>query len=131
MSSTENTPISQDQLTQFKELVNEWLACDDDVRKLQIAIKERKNAKIELTPVILGFMQKHKIDDLSTGDGKLKFAKSETKTPLNKNSIRAALAQYMKDITKAEEATNFLIANRDIKTRYRLKRTFNKNPNKV
>jgi len=37
----------------------------------------------------------------------------------------------MKDITKAEEATNFLIENRDIKTRYRLKRTFNKNINKI
>ncbi len=130
MSSTENTTISEDQLLKFKESVNEWLACDDDVRKLQIAIKERKKTKVQLTPVILGFMEKHKIDDLNTGDGKLKFAKSETKTPLNKNSIRAALVQYMKDIEKAEEATKFLIENRDIKTRYRLKRTFNKNANK-
>lgn len=126
MSISETTPISQEQLAQFKELVNEWLLCDDDVRKLQLAMKERKNTKNKLTPVILGFMEKHKIDDLNTGDGKLKFAKSDTKTPLNKNSIRAALIQYMKDVEKAEEATNFLIENRDTKTRYRLKRTFNK-----
>ena len=33
---------SEEELENFKNLVNEWFKYDDQIRKLQIAIKERK-----------------------------------------------------------------------------------------
>ena len=56
----------------FKTNVKNFLDIDDDIIKLEKVIKERKQIKKTLTNEILGFMNTHNIEDLSTGNGKLK-----------------------------------------------------------
>ena len=51
---------SEDELDNFKNLVSEWFKYDDSIRKLIIAIKERKNYQRSLNNQIQDFMFKYK-----------------------------------------------------------------------
>ena len=68
----------------FKSNIKEWLVLDDDILTLQKAIKERKLKKNELTPKIQDYMNRFKINDLNTHNGKIKFTKTLYTKPLNK-----------------------------------------------
>jgi hypothetical protein len=110
----------------FKSSVKEWLTLDDDIITLQKAIKDRKNKKDELTPKILDFMNRFKINDLNTNNGKLKFTKSLQTKPLNKQYLISRLGDYFKDYTKGEKAASFILENRDKEEKLKLKRVVNK-----
>lgn len=106
----------------FKKNVKEWLLIDDDIMKLQNAIKERRVKKNELTPKIMDFMNNYQINDLNTQNGKLKFTKTQHTKPLNKQFLMAKIADYFKDMNKGEKITNFILENRDKEERMNLRR---------
>jgi len=112
---------------QFKNNVKEWLTIDDDILTLQEAIKQRKRRKSELTPSILDFMTRYKIEDLNTQEGKLKYAKSLCTKPLNKNYLVHKLSDYFRDVEKGQNLTAFLMENRDKEERIKLSRVKSKN----
>jgi hypothetical protein len=114
------------EFVEFKDSVKEWLTLDDDIITLQKAIKDRKNKKNELTPKILDFMNRFKINDLNTNNGKLKFTKSLQTKPLNKQYLISRLGDYFKDFAKGEKAASFILENRDKEEKLRLKRVVNK-----
>ncbi len=107
---------------EFKKNVNEWMTLDDDIIKLQNAIKERKIKKNELTPQIMKFMDKFKVNDLNTGNGKLKFTRSLQTKPLNKDFLTSRLSDFFKDFSKGEKAALFILENRDKTEVMRLRR---------
>ena len=107
---------------EFKQNVKNWLMLDDDIIKLQAAIKERKLKKNELTPKILNFMDNNKINDLNTNDGKLKFTKSLCTKPLNKPFLISRLGDFFKDFAKGEKAATFILENRDKEEKVKLTR---------
>lgn len=106
----------------FKSDVKEWLTLDDDIITLQKAIKERKNRKNELTPKVLDFMARFKINDLNTHEGKLKFTKSFYTKPLNKQFLISKLSDFFKDFNKGEKAASFVLENRDKEEKFKLTR---------
>lgn len=114
--------INELHLEMFKEKVKEWLHLDDDIKTLNAHIKDRKAKKKELTPDILEFMEKYNIKDMNTDTGKLKYTQSVVKKPMNKEYIRNKLVDFLKNTQKAEEATNYLIEQRDTKVNIKLKR---------
>jgi len=127
---SENTNSVQDinqlHLEMFKEKVKEWIHLDDDIKTLSGHVKDRKKKKNELTPEILEFMEKYKIKDMNTDTGKLKYAESVVKKPMNKEYIRKKLVDFLKSSQKADEATNFLLEQRETKVNVKLKRVKNK-----
>lgn len=111
---------------EFKKNVKDWITLDDDIIKLQRAIKERKTKKNEITPKIMEFMNQYEINDLNTNDGKLKFTKSLQTKPLNKQFLIARLGDFFKDFNKGEKAATFLLENRDKEEKFKLRRVLNK-----
>jgi hypothetical protein len=111
---------------EFKKNVKDWITLDDDIIKLQRAIKERKTKKNEITPKIMEFMNEFEINDLNTNDGKLKFTKSLQTKPLNKQFLIARLGDFFKDFNKGEKAATFLLENRDKEEKFKLRRVLNK-----
>lgn len=122
-NNTDNTSnINQLHLEMFKEKVKEWIHLDDDIKTLNGHLKERKKKKTELTPEILEFMEKFNIKDMNTDSGKLKYSETIVKKPMNKEYIRKKLVDFLKSTQKADEATNFLLEQRDTKVNVKLKR---------
>lgn len=115
-----------EEFIEFKNNVKQWLTLDDDILTLQKAIKERKVKKDELTPKILDFMNKFKINDLNTQEGKIKFTKSTYTKPLNKQYLITRLGNFFKDFTKGERAAAFILENRDKEEKFKLRRVANK-----
>jgi hypothetical protein len=115
-----------EEFSEFKNSVKEWLTLDDDIITLQKAIKDRKFKKNDLTPKILDFMNRFKINDLNTLNGKLKFTKSLQTKPLNKQFLISRLGDFFKDFTKGEKAASFILENRDKEEKLKLRRVINK-----
>jgi hypothetical protein len=111
-----------DEFIEFKSNVKEWLTLDDDIITLQKAIKERKKKKDELTPKVLDFMNRFKINDLNTQEGKIKFTKSLYTKPLNKQFLISKLGDFFKDFNRGEKAATYILENRDKEEKFKLKR---------
>ena len=125
----DNTHLLNDEneeFLEFKNNVKEWLTLDDDIITLQKAIKDRKIKKNDLTPKILDFMNRFKINDLNTNNGKLKFTKSLQTKPLNKQFLISRLGDFFKDFSKGEKASTFILENRDKEEKFKLRRVINK-----
>jgi hypothetical protein len=106
----------------FKKNVREWLLIDDDIMKLQNAIKDRRKKKNDLTPKIMSFMNNYQINDLNTQNGKLKFSKTQHTKPINKQFLMAKISDYFKDMNKGEKIANYILDNRDKEERMNLRR---------
>jgi hypothetical protein len=117
---------SNEEFIDFKANVKEWITLDDDIITLQKAIKERKAKKTELTPKVLDFMGRFKINDLNTNNGKIKFTKSLCTKPLNKQFLVSKLGDFFKDFGKGEKAATFILENRDKEEKIKLRRVINK-----
>ena len=117
---------NNEEFVEFKNNVKEWLTLDDDIITLQKAIKERKKKKDELTPKVLDFMNRFKINDLNTNNGKLKFTKSLQTKPLNKQFLITRLGDFFKDFSKGEKVASYILENRDKEEKLKLKRVVNK-----
>jgi hypothetical protein len=119
--------IENGDFIKFKENVKKYIAFDDDIRKIDKVLKEKKGEKKKITESIIEFMSNYNIEDLSTENGKLKKSVSFTKKPLNKQILQQKLTQYFNNETKGTEATLFILNNRDKDKRVRLKRIDKKN----
>jgi hypothetical protein len=92
---------NDEELDNFKNLVNDWFKYDDQIRKLIIAIKERKNYKKVLNNKIEEFMFTYKYNDLNTQHGRIKANVKEAKVPIKVNEIKDKIIQY-KDLSGEE-----------------------------
>lgn len=100
---------TREELDTFKNLVNEWFKLDDMIRKLAVALKERKNHQRALNNKIEDFMFKYKYNDLNTQNGRLKATIKTQHKPVNIKEIR-----------------NILENNKDLKGEELLEKIFNK-----
>jgi hypothetical protein len=84
-STNEPTP---DELDTFKNLVVDWFKYDDAIRKLNIAIRERKTLQQALNNKIEEFMFKYNYNDLNTQNGRLKTNIKKVHKPVNIREIK-------------------------------------------
>jgi len=114
----------QDKITgDFKKKVLKWLEIDDEIRATRAKTKELTTEKKQNEEFILGFLENVGEKELAVSDGKLRRNVSKTKAPLNKASIQKALAEIVKDKTKATDMTEHIINSRPVVERVNLKRT--------
>ena len=94
MQALEQIPVpTASELNEFKDLVNAWIQYDEQIRKLQLAIKERKTKKNALGPTIIAFMQKYKVDALDTKAGNIQCKNYHTTAPINVKGVKQQLLQ--------------------------------------
>jgi hypothetical protein len=96
--NNERQEPTEEELDNFKNLVNDWFKYDDQIRKLITAIKERKNYQRVLNNKIQDFMFKFKYNDLNTQHGRIKTNVKEVKAPIKINDIKTKIIQY-KDLS--------------------------------
>jgi hypothetical protein len=93
-----NPEPSSDELDTLKTLVSEWFKFDDQIRKLQIAIKERKVHQKALNNKIEKFMFDYKYKDLNTQHGRIKANERKVKVPVKMSEIKQKILEY-KDLS--------------------------------
>ncbi len=85
---------TEEELESFKNLVHDWFKYDDQIRKLDIAIKERRNYQKALNTKIQDFMFKFQYNDLNTQHGRIKSNVKEVKLPIKVNEIKEKILQH-------------------------------------
>ena len=88
----ENT-VAEEDLAMFKQQVAEWLKLDDQIRKLNIALRERKVHQKAIGEKIQLFMTSNNYDDLNTGQGKIRSRVRTVQQPIKISEIKKRLEE--------------------------------------
>ena len=100
-------------LEEFKNQVKAWWEIDTSIKRLQIAVRERKKAQTVLSEAILRFMQENNIEDLNTRDGMLRYKSSYVKAPLSQKAIKQKLIEQFNHDERAKEAITRVFEDRN------------------
>ena len=112
---------------QLLENVKDWITIDNEIRKLQSAIKERRKQKKELTENLVNTMKQNDIDVFNIPDGELIYTKTRSKTPLSKKHLLLSLSEYFKDNKDmVDQLGKFILDSRKIKEKENIKRKIKK-----
>lgn len=114
---------SEEELDSFKNLVNDWFKYDDQIRKLNTAIKERKTYQKALTSKIQEFMSSYKYNDLNTEHGRIKANTREVKAPVKITDIKEKILKY-KTLSGEELLNQIFNEERDMVVKRQIKRIF-------
>lgn len=98
--STKPEPTNEE-LDSFKNLVNDWFKWDDQIRKLDTAIKERRKYQKALNTKIQEFMFTYQYNDLNTQHGRIKSNVKEVKLPIKITEIKDKILKH-KDLSGEE-----------------------------
>ena len=86
--------------TQVRESLKQWIAHDDEERKLRDQIKALKDLKSSLSQQILEFMRTNEVDNFSlegNGLGNISRSVRTTRPPLRRNVLRTQLLLHFAD----------------------------------
>ena len=105
------------------ENVKTWLTIDNDIKKLQKAIKEKRNLKKELTDNLVDIMNQRDIDCMNTAQGQLIKTTKKVKAPLSKKHLIDSMQKYFKDDgEKVKELCNYILDSRNVKVSENIRR---------
>ena len=112
---------------QLLDSVKSWINIDNEIRQLQVAIKERRKQKKELTDNLVHTMKQNDIDVFNIPDGELIYTKTKSKTPLSKKHLLLSLSEYFKnDKQMVDQLGKFILDSRKIKEKENIKRKIKK-----
>lgn len=95
--------------------VKGWIDLDDEIKRLNRVVKEKRTQKKELTESLVTTMKSNEIDcfDLSGGN-KLIYTKSKGKKALSKKHLLNALSKYFKgNGDDAKALSKFILDSRE------------------
>lgn len=109
-------------IKQFREDVQKWIDMDNDLKRLQIAIKLRKQKHDELTQKIQLFMEKNNLEDLETKDGVIRYKKTVVQSPLSQKTIKIKLNELLVNNTELLNTVNNIFLDKTKVEKCKLKR---------
>ena len=99
---------TQEEMDDFKAQVAEWTKLDDQVKKLNVAIRERRLHQKVLSANIQTFMSKFGYGNLNTNQGQIVFTVRKCKQPLTITEVKKILTEkneaLAKEIFESERA---------------------------
>tara|TARA_Y100001970_G_scaffold37677_1_gene46549 strand:- start:4197 stop:4559 length:363 start_codon:yes stop_codon:yes gene_type:complete len=108
--------------------VKTWLTIDEEIKKMQREIRNKKKEKKIVTENLVEIMKYNEIDCFDINDGKLVYTKSKVKQALSKKHLLNALSTYFQnDGIKAKEVTSFILDSRQVKIKENIKHKIKKN----
>ncbi|NBP66977.1 MAG: hypothetical protein EBU66_20315 [Bacteroidetes bacterium] len=120
---TKPTNVSDEELQDFKNKVNEWVKIDEQIRKLQIAIKERRVHKRVLGTQIQEFMTKNGYDNLNTHQGIIKSNIKEVQIPVRMPEVKLKLATICEEKAEFKDVFDKIFnSDRQVVTKSTLRR---------
>lgn len=94
--------------------IKEWVKLDNDIRKLQKEIVDRKKDKKNISAELMTVMKSNNIDCFDINDGQICYTKKNIKKPITKKILTTTLLKYFKgDELKAAELNEFIVDNRE------------------
>jgi hypothetical protein len=125
--SDEELEPDESEVSEIKEVVKQFFNLHKDVKKLEEAIRERKKTIAASSKKILAFMRTYDITNMDTAEGnKLKYTVTKRKEGISQKNIKSKLADYFKDVHKAEEIFCYILDNRATKESVSLRKFFAK-----
>ena len=115
-----NIEPTEEELETLKSMVNDWFKYDDQIRKLQVAIKERKTHQKALNSKIKKFMFDYKYKDLNTQHGRIKANERKVKVPVKMSEIKEKIIQF-KDLS-GEDLLNEIFSDRPVIVKKNIRR---------
>jgi hypothetical protein len=117
--------------TTKQELVNnikEWIKLDNEINKLNLEMKERKEKKKKLSADLVVVMKKNDLDCFDINGGAILYKKNVTKKPITAKTLTQLLHQFYpaSAADKADELTKFILENREETTKETILRKMNK-----
>lgn len=96
--------------------IKEWITIENEIKKLQQDIKERKCKKKELSDTLVNTMKSNEIDCFDINDGKIIYTRNKVRSTVSKKHITDSLSQYFNDsdVTTAQDITKFILDNRSV-----------------
>lgn len=99
-------------LEEFKKEVQDWMQLDNDMKRLEAALKLRRTKKKDLNLKILDFMDRFNIEDLNTKHGVIRYKKTYVKEPLSQKKIKEKLQEIFKDDKENSDKVEKIFTNR-------------------
>ena len=116
--------------TTKQELVNnikEWIKLDNEINKLNLEMKERKEKKKKLSADLVVVMKKNDLDCFDINGGALIYKKNKIKKPINAKNLMSVLQNYYKNDPKhAEDLTKHIMENREEQIKETIRRKIDK-----
>ena len=100
-------------LDEFKKDVQDWMNIDNQMKRLEVALKERRTKKKDLNLKILDFMGRFNIEDLNTKEGIIRYKKTYVKEPLSQKIIKEKLLDIFKNDKENSERVEKIFTNRE------------------
>lgn len=120
-----NTPsINMDPQTKedFTNNVRDYIELEEQITKLNIALRERRTRLNTLSSMILKNMENNDIHHINIKNGLLVYKNNTVFKGLNKKNLKSGLSIYFKnDEEKITEATNTVLENRERIQKIKLK----------
>jgi hypothetical protein len=88
-------PPTEEEMDDFKQKVAEWARMDDQIKKLSVAMRERRVHQKALGAQIQEFMMRFRYDDLNTRSGIIRSNVRVVAVPLKLKDIRARLLEVI------------------------------------
>ena len=130
VNSTENNSqviLTNNDVNHAQQIIKEWLTIDDEIEKLNKALRERKKKKKELQEFITEFMKSKEIPHFNINDGQLILTETKQKKPLSKVLLFNLCNKYFNNNSnQANNFVDFIQDNRGTLIRNKLKRKKNK-----
>lgn len=115
-----NPEPTDEELDTLKAMVNDWFKYDDQIRKLQVAIKERKVHQRALNTKIETFMFNFKYKDLNTQHGRIKANERKIKVPVKMSEIKEKIVEL--NHLSGEELLKEIFSDRPVIVKKNIKR---------
>ena len=125
-SNHENTKLeTKDELV---EHIRKWIQIDNEIRKLQALVRERREMKKQITQDLVDVMRDNEIEKFNLRDGKLVYKQTKRSTPLNEKHLVNCLMDIFKDEpNKAQEVTEMIMNRREVKMVDTIQRRIDRN----
>ena len=110
MDTELNKTIKED----FSNNVKSYLGLEEEITKLNIALRERKKKQKMLSGMIMRNMQDNNIQHININNGVLIYKNTESYKGLNKKTLMNGLTIYFnRDENKAQDAHKTIYDNRE------------------
>ena len=99
---------------QLIKTIKDWVKLDNDIKKIQKELNQKKNEKKNISASLMEIMKKNEIDCFDIKNGQICYNKKNIKKPITKKNLLDVLSKYYKgDLLKASEINNFILDNRE------------------
>ena len=112
----------------FNDKIRNWVSIDNQIATLRNEMRELRDTKNQLKEEIYTYAEQNELDRsvIKISDGQLKFQQTKQSSPLTLKYIKQCLNNCIGNENQVNLILNYIKENREFKTVYDIKRTFNK-----